>query len=698
MRVTKSPSTGRPLTKLTVTASATFLLLLGPSAVASAGTIGVPNCGQVWGAGAAPLNNVFPDDDFVTSPNTRYGQGGALSRCTPSGQNGPQGPGMRATLYGTYSQAGGSRAVWRWQAAAGTRIERIAARYYVLGRPETASSGGYHYGDGSIWTNLMTDPVYVARNVERTNQWVGPKTFDFDAAASSGAATTWVDFSSGCGGSTGNVVCPADSSKTIADINVMGVQAIVRDDSNPQIANVSGDLATETMWKGTLSVSAQITDVGTGVYRLIFERRDASNVWAQVAATPLNPGDSKCRPIAATVWTQERVFGSSSPCRTNASGELDVDTTTLPEGQGTYRVLVEDATGNRSTLLGAAARTIDRTAPVVKHDGLPTSCVEGTTVNLMPDVADTNSGVGSVELTVKDKAGTRIPTAADGSIVCPAPSRGPLTVSVVATDKAGNSTTSSAPTTVAVLAKPVVQPPVVVPPEDKTPIGGNREVVTPPETTPPGVVPTIVAPVVPRTDSATNLLACVKQRVVLTEVYPSGGKDMLRGVADPKYVGQTVKIRYLATGSTVTAQVQPDGSFQRLAQAPKGKAAKGNGARYQASIGSDFSLPLKRSRRMYTDKPYRAAGGGGVYVAGSVTKPFQAGAKVTIKARSRTSCSDWKTVAVVKVSKSGKWGALLPLAGTSVVVRAETTVKKSKKSKKSLRTFTMPNPVQLVVG
>jgi hypothetical protein len=567
---------------------------------AQANTYGVIQCGDVYGNGGPALNGVYPfkDGSYGFQPYAHYGQGGRLDDCA-SDNTTPYGRGLVATLTGTWGQAAANGAAWRFNAAPDTTVTRYGARYRVGGRGFDGASGTS--ADIAIWHEGQSDPIYDFRD----NRLVGPglgaeQTIDKSIAGGAG----YVIFNVGCGAVDLSRTCPAGPTD-IGQMSVQGYQAVINDDSNPQVSNVSGDLATSTTWRGTLGVSANLTDKGSGVYQLVFQKRSADGTtWSDINSQVVDTNGGKCVPVSdAKVFDQTRIFAYAQPCRKDASGDYDVDTTKLTPGTGTYRVLVEDAAGNRTTLIGAASRTVTQA----------------------PDAPPSNPGPGTttVVVTTPSNSGTGVPN-----------------------------------------------PPAQV-------------------------VPAITAAGVPKYAGSQTLLQCSKKKLALTEVLPSGGKDVVRGVADSSYVGQKVSIKYVATGKTVARPtVGVDGTFAVTVKAPKGKVARGNLGRYTASINSTSSAALKRVRRMYTSTAYRTAGAN-VYLSGRVTKPFPAGAKVTVQIRK--TCGTWRSSKSARITSSGAFGVSVPVANNvdAVVVRVQGVVKATAKSKATSRTYTMPTAIQL---
>lgn len=693
-----SPLTTSALVAATVGVLASGAALAAP-ATSGAATIGVVNCGTVYGDGDAPRNGAYPFRDgttgFQISPDSDYTQGGRLVSCDTPNNAAPQGLGMRATLEGNYAQGPARAAIWRWVSAPDTKVQRYGARLYTRSRPYDTTQGRYDYGDVFVDHDGQRDPVYDFRTGSGgDNTWKGPITVDKDLASSDGVG--FVNFGVRCGAVDMNHNCHADPATPIADINVQGFQAIVSDTSNPQVANVSGDLIDNRYWARTVGATASVTDKGTGVYRVVIQRRAADNTWSDDAAQVVDANSGKCGPLAnVKVYSEARVFTSSRPCRTDASGDVTIDTTTLDEGERVYRVMVEDATGNRAAFVGPQTRVIDRTAPTVSFAGTPDQCVAGTRAGVQAQATDSIAGIQSIVTVVIDAKGNKIPVAADGTIECPSAAAGPLAVTTTATDKAGNSATLSRGSVVAVKDAPV---PVIVNPGSGA-IGNANAIPNAPAPAPapaPGTTPApapVPAPVVNKVEAAAKIAACSSKGVVLTEVVPSGRKDILRGVA-PTYVGQTVVLTYGPYKKVVARlPVGVDGTFTATVTAPRGRGARGNLARYQATVGKETSSALKRIRRMYSTLVFRAQNGR-VYASGRLTKPFRKGTVVAVKVLRSSNCSDYRTVARLRVDRTGSYGAQLPVTESGVVVRAVAQVPISKRIKRLMRTQTLPSAVQ----
>ena len=107
---------------------------------------------------------------------------------------------------------------------------------------------------------------------------------------------------------------------------------------------------------------------------------------------------------------------------------------------------------------------------------------------------------------------------------------------------------------------------------------------------------------------------------------------------------------------------------------PPAKLAYSNSARYAAIVGRSVSPALKLQRRLQMTTARRS--GKYVLLGGRVTGSFRAGTPVSI--RLRVTCSTWKTVAGVRLTRSGTFSTKVKALGgdasQSAVYRAQTSV------------------------
>jgi len=184
---------------------------------------------------------------------------------------------------------------------------------------------------------------------------------------------------------------------------------------------------------------------------------------------------------------------------------------------------------------------------------------------------------------------------------------------------------------------------------------------------------------------------------VLNEVVEGSKEVRLRGKADQRFVGQTVRIRFDATGETVArARVRRDGTFAASAPLPPERLRDTNRARYQAVVGNERSMDLKLRRRMRMTS-LRQTDDGKVRIAGKVTGPLGNPMR-SIEIRRRVTCTKWKVVGHVKPNgRTGWFQAVVkaPKGKDSAVYRATTRVRNNTASAQHFATFTLPHSVKL---
>jgi hypothetical protein len=205
---------------------------------------------------------------------------------------------------------------------------------------------------------------------------------------------------------------------------------------------------------------------------------------------------------------------------------------------------------------------------------------------------------------------------------------------------------------------------------------------TPPRRTAPAPTPT----------ATVSAVGCAARTLILTDVFPRAGRTQLLGVAPPAAVGKRVKIVSAWNGKTIaTPTVQPDLSFSATAPLPPLRLRFTNKARYVAVFGSQRSLVLKFSRRMYTTAITIA--GRAITFTGTITRPLAKPIQ-PIVIRASASCStigQGAIVATVKPSPSGAFTAHVngPKGRGVVYLRAQTKVRHNTHSKKTFATFTL---------
>jgi virginiamycin B lyase len=239
---------------------------------------------------------------------------------------------------------------------------------------------------------------------------------------------------------------------------------------------------------------------------------------------------------------------------------------------------------------------------------------------------------------------------------------------------------------------PPVVPPPVVPPTAGTPPGSGSS---------PGVGLTPGTPLTPAFPPAPAPVGCDANRLVLTDVFPQGGKTQVIGVAPATAIGKQVTIVSTWNGKPVaTTKVLPDLSFKATAALPPRSLRFTNGARYFVKLGSVRSGELKLTRRMYSTSI--TAAGRTITFSGNVTRPFAKRLEpVTIRAAaSCTALTKGAIVAKATLTPSGTFSATFQLPAslqnaTRLYLQARTRVRQNEHSSKTYPTSTLIRGIKL---
>lgn len=168
-----------------------------------------------------------------------------------------------------------------------------------------------------------------------------------------GAVTKWY-INAACDGVTGQFCMPR--SGVMAMARVHAAEFTLRDPDGPTAGTPSGRLTSATTHAGTELISFTAADAVSGVYRAVVE------VNGRAAATSVvDDNDGRCAD-AGVDPTSPYEFLYREPCRKNVRHELALDTRTLGDGTHSIRVLVEDASGNRTTVWSSPEFVVRNTA------------------------------------------------------------------------------------------------------------------------------------------------------------------------------------------------------------------------------------------------------------------------------------------------------------------------------------------------
>lgn len=227
----------------------------------------------------------------------------------------------------------GTHVGWKFVAPAGTQIVNYRiSRSTTVGPASTGNATPEFYvawpTQGSI-REICLRPGCSA--LGRRDRAV-PENIITPSAAMSGVGTLY--FVAQCGGTAGSTCLDADSPPGTETVrfDIHAAQITLRDSSAPAVPALTGPLAepgrTHT---GTTTVTARATDAGAGVASFTLE------VDGQAVASAVAPG------------CQAEPYTARTPCPTDISQSLELDTTKLAFGGHSVRVVARDASGNTGT-------------------------------------------------------------------------------------------------------------------------------------------------------------------------------------------------------------------------------------------------------------------------------------------------------------------------------------------------------------
>ena len=135
------------------------------------------------------------------------------------------------------------------------------------------------------------------------------------------------------------------------------VRVRLDDSAGPTVSSVSGALAAPASHRGVESLSYNVTDRGAGIYRGLVEV-DGKAVYDQVVDPNVVGGRARCKDVQPGD-SDPYQFMDPVPCKLSTSATVAFDTRTVTDGEHVLRVVVEDASGNRTTVLGPQKFSVD---------------------------------------------------------------------------------------------------------------------------------------------------------------------------------------------------------------------------------------------------------------------------------------------------------------------------------------------------
>ncbi len=142
-----------------------------------------------------------------------------------------------------------------------------------------------------------------------------------------------------------------------AAVRLRWFKATINDPSPPTVSGVRGSLVNSVTQDGPETVTFDARDVGVGVFRAVALARETGTEAFREIASTITPLSARCTPAAETVDVHE--FAAPQPCPLVADAVgLTLEPGVLPVGEHELKVVVEDAAGNRTTVLEPRTYTV----------------------------------------------------------------------------------------------------------------------------------------------------------------------------------------------------------------------------------------------------------------------------------------------------------------------------------------------------
>lgn len=190
-------------------------------------------------------------------------------------------------------------------------------------------------------------------------------------------------------------------------------------------------------------------------------------------------------------------------------------------------------------------------------------------------------------------------------------------------------------------------------------------------------------------------LRCTTRPAQLIDVYGTGGRTYVQGIARTRFAGRTAQI-YLRHGKVRvgSAKVRRNGMFATKVALPPVAIRHTNSARYYAVVGGNRTRALKFARRMATTSI--TAKGRRVTFKGRVLGPREARQK-PILIKQRITCKTYRAVKTVMPDAQGRFEVVVraPSKIGAGVYRAQTQVIERAGTTKLFPTYTLPRVVGL---
>lgn len=156
--------------------------------------------------------------------------------------------------------------------------------------------------------------------------------------------------SAGCGGAEGYACNSGGSEGAWSLVRLWWANLLLSNEATPTGSGVSGTLLNANA-EGTAELTLDAADPGgPGVYLVVIQI-DGKTLYS---GTP-NSNGGKCVPVGSSGGAL--MFDYSQPCPASESADLPINTASLPNGQHTLKVIVQDAAGNSAVVYDGSIST-----------------------------------------------------------------------------------------------------------------------------------------------------------------------------------------------------------------------------------------------------------------------------------------------------------------------------------------------------
>jgi hypothetical protein len=319
--------------RLSIQVAAASIVAAAVSAgVAQAGTMVVYSC-------HTPSGRPVATDGWTLSTDNAAPHAGVGISCSGS----PTGS-IRLELERDGATVDGSqRLLWTFRPPQGTTIREFTG--WVCGRALALWADASFQWQAPIG---IAHSIFISKSLQGTPETMGCQgsapwwSGAGNAVRAGDLASPWLEMDVSCA-----AICDV-APRIAATIELSAFRASIDDPSPPTVGSPTGSLTSNRVHTGVETVTFSAADRGVGLFRALAEvrpRRDGP--WLQIAEARL--GGESCRPLGETSSLYE--FSAPAPCPA-ALGDvlLSMDNTRLGTGEHDFRVVIEDAAGNRTVV------------------------------------------------------------------------------------------------------------------------------------------------------------------------------------------------------------------------------------------------------------------------------------------------------------------------------------------------------------